>query len=204
MRAAAAQVVLQCVADLQVAGLWVGRQQRHRGHQHAVQAIAALGGLGGDKGALHRVQHAIFGQTVQRGDFAPKHRTHRHHAGARGQTIHQHRAGTAFTQAAAVFGAVAAQVVAQHGQQRRARRHGQAVAAAVDLQHQPWFAHGRVGSVVGSVDRSVVGSVDGCVNCAGRKLTTTGRRAAWLHQPPARPCCPASGSALFQAHRRGR
>ena len=43
----------------------------------------------------------------------------RRHAAAHGLAVHQHRAGAALAQAAAVFGPLQSQVVAQHVEQRR-------------------------------------------------------------------------------------
>jgi hypothetical protein len=117
VRAAAAQVVQQRLADLRVRGLRAAAQQGHGGHHHAIGAVAALGGLGVDEGLLHGVRCFAASQAFQRGDLASGHALRRNHAGPRHAAVHQHRAGAAFAQPAAELRAVAERVIAQHLQQ---------------------------------------------------------------------------------------
>ena len=56
MRAAAAQVAGQGLGDFLVGGRGLVVEQGHQGHDHAVGAVAALGGLLVDERLLHRVQ----------------------------------------------------------------------------------------------------------------------------------------------------
>lgn len=101
-------------------------QQRNRHHHHTVQAIPALGSLGVLEGLLHWVQLCIFHgvqmtlrirQALQGRDVAPCNSRSRNHTGPSGNTINQDGARATLTQATAVFGAIQAQIVAQHLEQ---------------------------------------------------------------------------------------
>src|SRR5256885_9707618 len=56
MRAAAAQVAGQGLGDFLVGGRGLVVEQGHQGHDHAVGAVAALGGLLVNESLLHRVR----------------------------------------------------------------------------------------------------------------------------------------------------
>ena len=56
VRAAATQIACERLSDLILAGPLVRGEQRGRLHDHAVDAVAALGGLLLDEGLLHRVR----------------------------------------------------------------------------------------------------------------------------------------------------
>src|SRR3546814_10671908 len=56
MRSAAAEITLQRLLDVAVARIGVFVEQRLRGHDHAVDAVAALRGLLVDEGLLDRVR----------------------------------------------------------------------------------------------------------------------------------------------------
>ncbi len=122
MGAAAAEIVLQRQANLSLGRMRVAGQEGFGGHDHAVEAVAALRGLGLDERALH----LAFPEPFERGDRAAGDGADGDHAGARGTAIDQHHAGAAFAKAAAEFRAVQREIVAQYVDQRRIgrRRHG--------------------------------------------------------------------------------
>ena len=68
MRAAAAFEAGEPVADLPLRRVRRFRQQRGRGHDPAVEAIAALRHLLGDEGRLHLVRLLGGADAVERGD----------------------------------------------------------------------------------------------------------------------------------------
>src|SRR5262249_1222507 len=69
MRAGAAEIVGERLADIRFAWILGGGQKGRRLHHHAVDAVAALGGLRLDEGLLHRMR--VFGtaQPFQRDDL---------------------------------------------------------------------------------------------------------------------------------------
>ena len=117
MRAAATQIGRQGLTYLHVGGMRVATQQSHRHHQHAIQTIAALRGLGINESLLHRMGLLRIAQTLQCGDVSVLHFQRRYNASTSGATVDQHGASTALAQAATEFGAVEPQVIAQHMQQ---------------------------------------------------------------------------------------
>src|SRR3954447_26417552 len=68
MRAAAAQIVAQCLKHLFFRRLRRSREQRLRRDDHAVEAVAALCGLLGDEGLLHWVGMLARAKTLERHD----------------------------------------------------------------------------------------------------------------------------------------
>ena len=68
MRAAAAQISRQRFFDLAVAGLGIFIEQSFGGHDHAVDAVAALHGLLIDEGLLDFVHFLGGAQTFESGD----------------------------------------------------------------------------------------------------------------------------------------
>ena len=141
MRAAAAEVMRQRRADLRLRRARVAPEQRDRRHDHAVEAVAALRALLGDEGGLDGVRRLDGAEPLQRRDPPPLRPRKGHHAGPRRPPIHEHRAGAALAEAAAVFRAVQPEVVAQHRQQRRRGIEAERVPLAVHLQHD--VARGR-------------------------------------------------------------
>src|SRR3954451_5959717 len=117
MRAAAAQVLRQRILHLLDAGLGVALEECGAGHHHAVRAIAALRGLLGDEGGLHTVWLLDRAEAFDGGDLAAREARGRNRAGAHRLAIDQHRAGAALAEAAAVFGALQAEIVADGVQQ---------------------------------------------------------------------------------------
>jgi len=119
MRATAAEIVAQRGERFLFRRLRVDREQRLGGHDHAVEAVAALRGLLVDESLLHHVRLVACAEAFERHDVAPGATADRNDAGAGGHAIDQDSAGAAFTQAATVFRAVESEVVAQHIEQRR-------------------------------------------------------------------------------------
>ena len=68
MRAAAAEIARQRFFDLAVGGLGSFIEQRFGRHDHAVDAVATLGGLLIDEGLLDPVHLLGGAQTFERGD----------------------------------------------------------------------------------------------------------------------------------------
>src|SRR2546430_2653543 len=69
MRPAAAEVVRQRAPDVALARLLVLGEEGGRLHDHAVDAVAALGGLLVDEGLLHAMQLLAAGEALERHDL---------------------------------------------------------------------------------------------------------------------------------------
>src|SRR5882757_6948696 len=134
MGAAAAEVERQSFAHLLLAGMRLGVENRLGGRDHAVDAVAALGRLLGDEGLLQRMRLFHAAQAFDGDDLGLADLRQRYHAGARRLSIDQDRAGPALPQAAAEFGAIEAEIVAQDVEQRRVRLGRNAAHRAVHLQ----------------------------------------------------------------------
>src|SRR5215831_7188219 len=80
--AAAAQVERQALAHLCIGRMWVAVEQRLRGHQHAVDAVAALRGLLVDEGLLQRMRLLHRAEPLDGGDLGRAEPSDRRHAGA--------------------------------------------------------------------------------------------------------------------------
>ena len=113
MRAAAAQVAFQRVADFGVGRIRICIEQRFRRHQDAAGAIAALRGLFVDECTLQRMQRGIRAQRLHRGDLLANHGRHRHVTRLHSLAVDDHGACAALAQAAAVTRADQAEVIAQ-------------------------------------------------------------------------------------------
>jgi hypothetical protein len=103
-------------------------------HDHAGRAHAALTTHLVDEPLLHRVQDAVFLQTFDGCDLAPHRVLGEREAGIDRLTVHQHRAGAALAEVAALFRAGQAQVLPQREQQRVLIGHRDADGLAVDLE----------------------------------------------------------------------
>ena len=115
-------------------GLGIFIEKRFGGKNHAAQAIAALRGLLFDERFLNRVRLVDRAQTFESDDLGALHRFHRRDAGAHRLALHEDRAGSALSEAAAEFRAAQAEVVAQHVKQRRGRIDVEAVGLSVYFQ----------------------------------------------------------------------
>src|SRR5579863_5648290 len=97
MRAAAAEIVGQSRLDLG-RGRLRGLVQEGLGlHDHAVHAIAALGGLLLDEGALHRMQILARAQSLESDDLRLADVVQRGDAGTHRASVEDYGAGTALT-----------------------------------------------------------------------------------------------------------
>src|SRR5437879_6605469 len=130
---AAAADVRHRGVDVGVARAAVLGEQRCRGHELAVLAVAALRHVLGDPGPLHGVAPARR-QPFDRGHALPGHRRDRHHAGAHRSAVEMYGAGAALGDPASELRAGETEVVAQHPQERRVGRTVHALWLAVDAR----------------------------------------------------------------------
>jgi hypothetical protein len=141
VRAAAAQVRVECRAHLRLGRMRHAREQGRCADEDPREAIAALARLLGEKGLLQCAHGPVRCQPFHGDDGLVLHGADRRVAGRHRHAVHQHMAGPAFAGSAAEARALQAAVVAQHVQQRRVlvRLHG--ALAAVDAQAQVRDAH---------------------------------------------------------------
>src|SRR5262249_39167353 len=121
MRPAATEIAAEGPLDLAIARVRGALEERLAGHDHAVDAVAALGGLLFDEGSLERVRLLARAQPLERRDPAPGSLGDRHRARARCLAVHEHRARPALREAAAELRPVEREVVAQDVEQRSVR-----------------------------------------------------------------------------------
>ena len=138
MRAAAAEMRLERAPDLAIGRLHVLLQQRLGAHHHAGDAIAALGGLFLDEGLLDRRRLFDVAQPLERRYLTTFEQQDRRDAGKYCLAVDHHRAGAALAEAAAIFGGVELEMIAQHIEQRRIGIGIDAAGLAVDGE----FDHG--------------------------------------------------------------
>src|SRR5215510_4127612 len=124
----------QALAHLRLGRLRIALEQVGRRNDHAVGAVAALRGLLVDEGLLQWMQLVEGAEPLQRGDLVLAELRDRHHAGAHGRAVDEHRAGPALRQAAAELGAVKLEIIAQHVEQRGVRLGVDRAGRPVDLQ----------------------------------------------------------------------
>ena len=120
--AAAAEVEAQRLADVRVGRIRVCVDKSPRGHDHSVEAIAALGRGAGDESLLHGVEPSVDGQALERRDGSPFDIREREHASARKLAVDKDAAGAALPEAATVFRPVQREVIAQERKQGRGSR----------------------------------------------------------------------------------
>ena len=111
---AAAEVAGEGLAHLVAGGRRIVGQQGLGGEEDARRAVAALGRAQLREGLLQRVQLAAIGHPLHRLDLAALALDGQGQAGQHGLAVHQHRAGAALPQLAAVLGAREVEVLAQH------------------------------------------------------------------------------------------
>src|SRR4051795_10692268 len=129
---------LQRGADVRLARAGFALEQRLGAHHHAGDAVAALRGLRLDEGLLHRSRFFRRAEAFDRADLASLEDRDRRDAGEDRLAVGEHRAGAALAEAAAELGAVQAQILAQHVEERRRAVGLHLVHAAVyiELSHQ--------------------------------------------------------------------
>src|SRR5215510_4675665 len=117
--AAAAEIVGERLANVGVARLAVAREQRHRFHDHAIDAVAALRRLCIDEGLLHRMRPLRRAQALERDDLLCRREAReRHLAGAHRLAIDMYRASAALAEPAAEARAPEREIVAQRIEER--------------------------------------------------------------------------------------
>src|SRR5262245_8446594 len=134
MRAAAALEPGECLTDLRIVRARVLLEQRHRGHDPAVETVSALRHLLGDEGGLHLVRLVGIADAGERGDGFAAERIDRGYAGARRLAVHQHRAGAALGEPTAKPWIPHAEVIAQGVEQRHIRLRLDGVPGPVDVE----------------------------------------------------------------------
>ncbi len=125
---AAAQVALQRMGQIRL--LFLG--QRHRRHDHAGRAEAALEGLRVVEGLLHRMQRAARGEALDRGDLAALAAERGYQAGMERLSVDMDRAGSAIAGVAALLDAEDVEIAEERAQALSGRRLGR-IGPAVDL-----------------------------------------------------------------------
>ena len=105
------------------------------GHDLPGRAIAALEGVALDEGGLQRMELVALRQALDGRDLAPLHEGSEREARFHALAVHQHRAGAALAEAAALLRAGQMQVLAQRIEQRGARIERQPMLGSVDAQH---------------------------------------------------------------------
>src|SRR4051794_35621747 len=134
MGAAAAEIGGKRGAHFVLQRVRVALEQIGRGHDHAVDAIAALRRLLFDEGGLQRMRILDRAETLNGRDLGLAEPPDRRHAGSRGDAVDQYRAGAALREPAAELGAVKLEIVAQNVKQRSVRLGIDRAGTAVDLQ----------------------------------------------------------------------
>src|SRR3954451_23747101 len=133
---AAAEVAGERLADFFAAWGWVLGEQGFGGHQDARRAVAALGGAEVGEGGLEGMEliaelHPLDGLDRLAGHLGGEHQTGEH-----GPAVHQHRAGAALAELAAVLCAGQRALLAQHLEQRVMGGEDHGAILAVDPQLQ--------------------------------------------------------------------
>src|ERR1017187_243385 len=134
MRAAAAQMRVERLADLRVGRVRGALEQSNRPHDHPRNAVAALRGLLVDERLLHRMQTPGARQSLERHDAATDERVDARRARRGRLTVHQDGAGKALLESAAVLGGRQAEIVSQYLQERRVRLHRDELSPSVDVK----------------------------------------------------------------------
>src|SRR5579864_3371321 len=134
MRETTAQHAGHRFLNLGVAGPRILVEESLGGHDHAVDAEAALRRPLVNKRFLNRVRLFESSDAFQRGDVGARYCIDGRYAGADRLTLYDHRARSALPQAATELRPAQLQIVAQHIQQRSRRVHIHGVRPAVDFQ----------------------------------------------------------------------
>src|SRR5665213_147278 len=134
---AAAEVRVERLADLRLAGRALVLQQRDGAYDHAGNAVAALRCLLLEEGLLHGMQLIAGSEPLERHDAPPGEGLHGRRATRGGLAVDENRTRIALLEAASELGRGQAEIVAQHRQQRRpgigADDHTPAVDVELDL-----------------------------------------------------------------------
>src|SRR5882672_3868848 len=120
--------------DVRVGRLRLLLQERRDGHDHARLTVAALRHVVLDPGLLHLVQRGALRQAFDGRDLLPGSRADREGARADRRAVEMYGARPALGDAAAVFGAGEADLLADHPEQRRIGVDIDLVGLAIDGQ----------------------------------------------------------------------
>jgi hypothetical protein len=135
---AAAQVAFERLAHFLLAGVRMALGEIHGVHHHARGAEAALQAVVLLEGCLHRVQRAVgLGEALDGEDVGPLRLHGEHRAGLHRLAVHVHGAGAALRGVAAHVRAGETQVLAEVGDEERARLDLPGDSLAVDLHGYP-------------------------------------------------------------------
>jgi hypothetical protein len=118
MGTAPTELISEGILDVLVARIAIAIQQGFGGHDHAVRAVAALGGLLVDESSLQRMRLLQRAQSLESGDRISPDVSERDGARPGELSADQRGTSTALAEAAAEFGAVQSEIVPQHVEQR--------------------------------------------------------------------------------------
>ncbi len=131
---ATAQVALQPVADLLLGGVGVLGQQAGGGHDHPRGAVAALEAMVVPEGLLDRMELAVRGHALDRGDLRAVGLHGQDRARLHGLAVQVDRAGAAVGRVAAHVGAGQTKLVAQGVDQQHTGLDLQLVLDSIDVE----------------------------------------------------------------------
>src|SRR5262249_43280768 len=120
--------------DVGIGRLRLVLEQRRHGHDHAALAVAALRHVVTDPRLLHLGEVAVVGEPFNGDDLLTLGGTGRERARPRWNTIDMDRAGAALRDAATVFRASEADILADRPQQRRVGAYIHFIVLAVDIK----------------------------------------------------------------------
>ena len=131
---AAAEVAGECLADLAVVRIGISREEICSRHEQPRRAEAALHRPRRQESVLQRVELRPFGERLDGTDLPAVDLDGRDEARAHELAVEPDRAGAALTFLACVPSADQTELVAQHREQTRLRRHVDPVLDAVDCR----------------------------------------------------------------------
>lgn len=112
--------------------LGITSQQRDGGDNHAIDTVAALGGVVRYKRDLNGMGALWSSEPFQCGDRPVSDRARRHRTRANRGIADENGTGSALAKATAIFGTIQAEIVSQHEEKRRRRRGGDLDIQSVD------------------------------------------------------------------------
>src|SRR5437879_4090319 len=141
---AAAQVARQRLLDLVTRGSRILAEQRFRGEQEGGRTVPALRRAELGEGVLERMQRPAPCHSLDGFHAVPRAREAEHQTGKHGLAVHEHGAGAALAQLAAMLRAGETQVLAQHFEQGLVGREGNLDGLAVQLERDLHFGVGHL------------------------------------------------------------
>src|SRR5438876_8340357 len=141
---AAAQVARQRLLDLVTRGSRILAEQRFRGEQEGGRTVPALRRAELGEGVLERMQRPAPCHSLDGFHAVPRARQAEHQTGKHGLAVHEHGAGAALAQLAAMLRAGETQVLAQYFEQGLVGREGDLDGLAVQLERDLHFGVGHL------------------------------------------------------------